>query len=310
MNNKSADFEWIPQSCPLCPEAKQHRIGSRGGASHRDGIGFETQIFECDSCGLLFPNPMPFPKAGEFGNYDLEPAEYFEHHDLEFKLDISRQMVAWAEKLLGRKGRILDIGAGMGALLKAASEAGWDVSGVEPSDSFADIADKLSGVKVHRKRLQDCDFSEGEFDVVILAAVLEHLYHPVEVLSEISRITADNGLLFFDVPNEKGLYFTVGNLYQRIKGTDWTVNLAPTFKPFHIFGYSKKPIEKLLSACEFDVVFFRTYAGMSLVPSSGGIRAKLESMAAKSVTKLAGVLGRGTYIEAWARRSPRRLEGE
>jgi SAM-dependent methyltransferase len=306
VNNKSEEFEWIPQSCPLCPEAKQHRIGSRGGASHRDGIGAEAQIFECSSCGLLFPNPMPFPKTGEFGNYDLEPGDYFQHHDLQSKLDNSRQMVAWAEELLGRKGRILDIGAGMGTLLKAAKEAGWEVTGVEPSTSFADMADEFSGVKVHRERLQECGFAEGEFDVVILAAVLEHLYHPVEVLSEISRITADNGLLFFDVPNEKGLYFTIGNLYQRMKGRDWTVNLAPTFEPFHVFGYSKKPIRKLLSAFDFDIVFFRTYAGVSLVPSSGSMRAKLESMAAKSVTKLAGALGRGTYIEAWAKRKPRR----
>lgn len=308
VNTKREDFEWTPQSCPLCPDATQRRVGSRGGSSHRDGLGSEAQIFECDSCGLLFPNPMPFPKSGEFGNYDLDPGEYFQHHNLEFKLQISRKMVAWAEELLGRKGRILDIGAGMGVLLKVAKEAGWEVTGVEPSDSFADMADKISGIKVHRKRLQDCGFAEGEFDVVILAAVLEHLYQPVEVLSEISRITADNGLLFFDVPNEKGLYFTIGNLYQRMKGRDWTVNLAPTFEPFHVFGYSKKPIEKLLSACEFEVVFMRTYPGVSLVPSSGSLRARVESMAAKVVTKIAGVLGRGTYIDAWARRKPRKVD--
>ena len=55
------------------------------------------------------------------------------------------------------------------------------------------------------------------------------------------------GFVMLDVPNEKGLFFKAGNLYQKARGRRWCVNLAPTFSPFHVFGFSPRSLRKLLA---------------------------------------------------------------
>ena len=69
-------------------------------------------------------------------------------------------------------------------------------------------------------------------DVVWLAAILEHLYDPAETLLKVRAALPPGGLVFIDVPNECSLWCYVGNVYMRLRGRRWAVNLSPTFPPF------------------------------------------------------------------------------
>jgi SAM-dependent methyltransferase len=295
-----ANYHWIKINCPICDLPPTEFVGKRGGAAHRENLGVEADIWACGKCGLMFANPMPVPVNGLEQHYSVDADQYFEYHKSDLRLSLGNLLIQEAEEILGRKGRLLDVGTGRGEIVLCAKERGWDVAGVEPSEGFAAYSEKATGIKIHRQPVEKCGFADGEFDVVILSAVLEHLYNPDEVVAEISRITRRGGLFYLDVPNERGLFFKVGNLYQKIRRTGWSVNLSPTFTPFHIFGFSPKSVKMLLAKHGFDIKKMGVYGGTSLVPESGGMRGKIEAQAAKAVTAISNFGTLGTYIIGWA----------
>jgi len=293
-------YVWIEQVCPTCETPPSVFIGKRGGASHREGLGVESEIWQCKRCSLIFANPMPVPEGGLGQHYNVDADEYFQGHDKNEKLESAADLVRQAETLLGRKGKLLDVGTGRGEVLIAAKELGWTVEGVEPSATFADYCEQRTGAKIWRQPIEETEIPDGEFDVVILAAVLEHLYNPNEIMAKVARVLKTGGLLYLDVPNEAGLFFRVGNLYQKLRRRDWCVNLSPTFSPFHIFGFSPRSLRALLSKHGLAPKVWKVYGGTSMVPADGGIRAKLESQASRAVTAISNLGEMGTYIETWA----------
>jgi SAM-dependent methyltransferase len=293
-------YNWVPQLCPICELPPRKFIGRRGGMAHRENLGVECKIWRCDKCGLIFPNPMPIPIGGPDQHYRMGPDEYFEHHAPGDKARSALALLQKAGELIKGRGRLLDIGAGRGEVLQAAIEAGWTAVGIEPSASFAEHISRESGAEVRRDSLEDCRFESNSFDVVLLSAVLEHLYDPDRTIAEIARILRPGGVLFVDVPNEAGLYFRVGNLYQRLRGRDWVVNLAPTFSPFHVFGFSPRSLRALLAKYRLQPQHWQIYAGEAMVPSRQGMIGFVEKLAARGVTAVSRLGNLGTYIETWA----------
>jgi len=299
-NDGRERYRWLPQDCPICGMGPKKRLGRRGGSAHRANLGVECEIWRCRKCGLIFPHPMPLPAEGLDQHYELDPNDYFKGHQTSEKECSALDLLAQAEELVGCRGKLLDIGSGRGELLHAARSLGWTAIGIDPSASFAQFAASRSGAEVRREPVERCGFHDAEFDCVVLSAVLEHLYNPDETIAEISRILRQGGALFVDVPNEQGLYFKVGNLYQRLRGRDWVVNIAPTFSPFHVFGFSPQSLRALLGKHQLSPRKWRVYPGRAMVPSRAGIFGELERLAAHAVTGLSKVGSLGTYIETWA----------
>ncbi len=293
-------YYWGKQDCPICEIAPSKFIGKRGGLAHRENLGIETEIWKCGKCDLIFPNPMPYPVEGLGQHYEVNADDYFAAHDKEVRLKGAVNLIRNAEELLGRKGRLLDVGVGRGEILAAAKERGWEVEGIEPSETFAEHAEKSTGAKIWRTPVEEAEIPADSYDVVILSAVLEHLYNPDAIIKKIVLILKKGGLLFVDVPNERAIYFTAGNAYQRIRGRDWCVNLAPTFSPFHVFGFGPKSLRMLLAKYGLDPKIWTVYGGTSLVSNHGGIIGAIESQASKAVTALSNLGEMGTYIETWA----------
>lgn len=296
------DYIWREQTCPVCNAAPTRLVGKRGGKSHVSARGVECEVWKCLDCKLFFPNPMPIPMRGVVQHYNVEAEDYFHAHDYSVRLQYATSLVKRAEALLGRKGRLLEVGVGRGEVLVAAKEAGWACEGVEPSPTFAKVAEERTGVRIWNEAIEDSEIADESFDIVILAAVLEHLYDPDIVIERISRILTPGGLLFVDVPNEDGLYFRMGNFYQRLRGRDWCVNLAPTFEPYHIFGFTPRALKKLLTKHGLTPDLFQVYPGTSMVEGGSGFFGWVERFAAGVITSVSRVGQMGTYIEAWARK--------
>jgi SAM-dependent methyltransferase len=295
-----ASVDWVltPVSCNVCGPGPERTLGRRGGDAHWNGAGITSRIVQCARCGLIYPNPMPIPakSAAPYVHAD----EYFRNHPAEEKVASYAKILAEAERLTGGVGRLLDVGCGRGEALAAAAQRGWTATGVEMSPDFAAYAKAQYGVDVRVGDLSGLTLPERSFDCVLLGAVLEHVFDPLGLLREIHRVTRAGGVLWIDVPNEEGLYFRVGNLMHRLRGRDWVINLAPTWEPYHVQGFSPRSIRVALRRAEFDIVELTT-AAAGPVSRATGLRKWLQFGGSALVDQVGARIGAGSYLDVWAR---------
>ena len=93
-----------------------------------------------------------------------------------------------------RSARILDVGCGTGMLLVQLKRSGYsDLSGVEPSASLRERF-RDPAIPLHPS------LPEGEFDVVLMLDVLEHIDDDESALGEVYARLRPGGLYFISVP--------------------------------------------------------------------------------------------------------------
>jgi SAM-dependent methyltransferase len=240
------------------------------------------------------------------GNPYLDhPAEhYFERHDSIAKVRAGEALGRRAEKILGGRGRLLEIGCGRGELLRGAANVGWEVRGIEMTHTFARIAADEYGVPVEVSPAETADALCEQWDAVLLAAVLEHVYDPMALLRRVCNGLRHGGVVFIDVPNECSLYSRVGNLYLHLTGKDWAVNLSPTFPPFHVVGFCPASLKWALQETGFVPVRLHLYKMTGCLPQRGsGLKPRLEVAGLRMSLALGQLLGMGAGIICWARRA-------
>ncbi|MRR31052.1 class I SAM-dependent methyltransferase, partial [bacterium] len=140
-------------------------------------------------------------------------------------------------------GSLLDVGCATGIFLETMGAApSWQLRGVEISEHAARIARDQKNLDVVTGTLEQAKFADGQFDVVTLWDVLEHLHDPAGSLKEIRRILKPGGVLVFRVPNG-------GSLDARLFGPYWA-GLEP---PRHLFVFDQKTLTAFLSNAGFTV---------------------------------------------------------
>ena len=294
-------FEFKEICCPVCDNNTPKFLGWRGGDAHQRGIGEKTAIVRCRKCSHQYPNPMPFPKVGLEEVY-VDADEYFSGHDVELKKKNALRLMQEFEQKLGRRGKFLDVGCGAGELLWAAKESQWEVEGVDPSKEFVEIGLERFGVQGRITTLKEANFPNNYFDAVAMSSLIEHLYEPFETLCEVHRVLRPDGLLWFDAPNEDGLYMQFGNIYMRLQGKDWVVVMAPTFPPYHVQGFNPKSLRKLLDRAGFKCKEMEIVGGVYEQKGAKTLRKKIEFNAAKIINEVGKILNKGSYMSIWARK--------
>jgi len=142
---------------------------------------------------------------------------------------------------------LLDIGCSTGIFLSTAQQAGWNVTGLEPSRWAAHLASgRLSGTKIVVSTLDEADFPAENFDVITLWDVIEHLPYPSEVLLSIHRWLKPSGWLFLNTPN-------IASIPSRALGARWMLLLRE-----HIWYFSPQTLQMLLAKCGFRLVSTRS----------------------------------------------------
>jgi len=157
--------------------------------------------------------------------------------------------------------------------------------------------------------LEETHFPGNYFDAVSLSGLIEHLYEPCITLREVFRVLRPGGLLWFDSPNEDGLYMRTGNLYMRAQGRNWVVNLAPTFRPFHVQGFNPNSLKRLLVRVGFEIDKMEICGEMWPFTGRQSLRKRLEYCVARLVNWV-GNRGRiGSYMSVWAKKPVSDEEG-
>ena len=173
--------------CPLC-DANSERV-------------FKVKdywIRDCNKCLHRFTEI----NAGEDHIEKIYDDSYFNgggagYTDYLMEAEILRKRGNWYGKLLAKytnKGKVLDVGAAAGFILKGMTETGWQGIGVEPNKSMADFGRKNLGVEILNTSVEK--YASGEkFDLVTMIQVMAHIVKPKEVFRHISETLQANGYL-------------------------------------------------------------------------------------------------------------------
>ncbi|WP_298397471.1 class I SAM-dependent methyltransferase [Flavobacterium sp.] len=137
------------------------------------------------------------------------------------------------------KGRILDIGAGVGDFLSVAKNDGWEIIGKEPSEKAKAIAQKKGVVFVNDL----IELESNSFDVITMWHVLEHVPDLENQIAELKRLLKPNGTILIAVPNFKSFD---ANHYKHF----W----AAYDVPIHLWHFSKTAIQKLFQKQNLELV--------------------------------------------------------
>jgi SAM-dependent methyltransferase len=126
------------------------------------------------------------------------------------------------------QSRILDLGCGSGELLSMLHRAGFrELTGVDPF--IANDSEVLPGLRVQKKELREV---QGEFDLIMLHHVFEHLEFPHQALSDYRDKLSRNGKILLRFP-------TVDSEAWEKYRENWVQLDAPR----HLFLHSRKSME-------------------------------------------------------------------
>jgi SAM-dependent methyltransferase len=110
------------------------------------------------------------------------------------------------------RGRGLDVGCGTGVLAERLAGAGYEMSGVDPSEGMLDVlrarTDKVAATRASGTALPHADDS---FDLVLTVAVLHHVAEPVDVrdtLREMVRVARPGGRILVWDHNPRNPYWS------------------------------------------------------------------------------------------------------
>ena len=182
-----------------CPACRSSKIKNKWLA-HR--INEEKSIIWCAACGFGWQHPLPTLKETQAYYENSTP---YNIHGANEKEQAAFIRLCRIEALMPGKGRLLDIGSGLGYFLKVAQNCGWDVTGLEPQRSAALFCRQQLGINVHIGTIKNHNLLAESYDVVTLWDVWEHVHDPLNFLHSCISLLSPGGLLVVAIPNASGL---------------------------------------------------------------------------------------------------------
>ena len=180
------------------------------------------RVLQCRGCKLQFAEVYP---EIEEADSDIYGTRYFADaiEDREERYETFTELLKQIESVLGRKGRLLDVGCGDGTFLEVAADSGWEAEGTDISTAAVRHARENRGLTVHHGVVEDVTLEPGSFDAVIMNHVLEHVRNPVVTLSRLRDLLAKDGVVRIEVPNAASLSVWTQNLQSRyhLKKNRW-----------------------------------------------------------------------------------------
>lgn len=205
MNKISKDRYKLKRNCPICGVKKTKILFEQKFSMMSTGSilkGYNVDV--CQNCGFGFADKIPEQDIFDKYYQNMSKYEYQHREGREREYDFER-----FQKVLDTilqfipeiTVRILDIGCATGKLLSLLKEKGYqNVLGIDPSPVCAETARRLYGISVLTKSLSKITIKKS-FDFIIFNHALEHVRDIKPILTKISDILSDNGLVYIEVPD-------------------------------------------------------------------------------------------------------------
>lgn len=221
------------QPCVICGQVETQEVLRAPDRFH--GRQQKYSLVRCLNCSFVWLSDPP------------QPEEMYLHYTEAYHKLISaagenspgrwRSRVETA-RAYKQAGDILDLGCSSGGFLEFFYNQGWRLYGIEMSADCAKRAEERTGAKVFVGDILDASFSPQSFDVITCFDVLEHLYHPRQVLEKVKGWLKPDGIFYVQIPN-------IESAEARVFRSYWHGLELPR----HLFHYSPESLKLLGQAC-------------------------------------------------------------
>lgn len=241
----SAQTEWVV--CDFCGNKNSDDFVAvlKTRKMKKAPLQSDFSLVRCNKCGLMFVNPRP--KIEYLSRYyDEEWYGYGKgvvHRASES--NSSDNYFKWRFEKISDfcpSGKVLDVGCQTGGLLKCFHDGGYDVYGVELSDSYRKFCIEQFGFMVF-KDLFDVPFENDRIDIVSFIHVLEHVPNPRQQMKKAYDILKLGGLLVIEVPSADSLMFRI---FKR--------NLWGLMIPMHLYHFTSGVLKSQLKLTGFQII--------------------------------------------------------
>jgi 2-polyprenyl-3-methyl-5-hydroxy-6-metoxy-1,4-benzoquinol methylase len=248
-----SEVETPRESCPLCK--------SENVRTEYELTGYRIAI--CSSCGFEYHDGF----GGGGGDDGMFSEDYYQvrHHEAfktqfaDYERDPSAPVYRhWLEKMeaIVPKGRILDVGSGLGTFLKIAESRGWKPEGVEISRFAAEFSRRERGLSVFNGDLEEFPAADGSFDVVTFWDSIEHVTHPRENLVTAVRLLRAGGIVLLTTDNFDCLIGDVARVAYQASIGKVRYAMERIFIPANRSYFTEDTFRELLESCGLRINIF------------------------------------------------------
>ena len=195
--------------------------------AHRDRYGYPAEAHACRHCGLVFLNPrMTAGAYGRFYNGIYRPLVSAFHGRLIDARTIQDEQRMYAIERAdfirpfiahSRQQTLLDIGGSTGVVAHHfAREFGLQGTLIDPAPLEVEQAHRL-GLETVTGLVEEHDFGQRRFDVVIICQTVDHLLDVAGTLTRVRQLLSDYGLLFIDIVDFRAAYLRHWSVEEAIK---------------------------------------------------------------------------------------------
>lgn len=234
MNNNESELDLKSiYNCPICKGRKLKIINKVKTINPNSDL--KVEIKKCTNCSHWFVNPLVkqsnlsilYEKASEYvvsKGWNAKKTEF----------SIPEQYIIRTEsKSLNKNKKYLEIGVGSGFLFNYFKQTGYNCFGIEPGSWAKEIPNIVHDIN---------KIEEGNFDVIVLADVLEHVEDPLSLVKKISELVNYSGTVYACFPNNQSLRALL--LKER-----WRM-----IRPFgHLHFFSKESLSILFKSNGFKI---------------------------------------------------------
>jgi 2-polyprenyl-3-methyl-5-hydroxy-6-metoxy-1,4-benzoquinol methylase len=263
----------VPLQCLLCGDRRHRPIFNELG----------IDILQCRRCRHIFSSFTANPHYDQYWGDAIAEGDHFYWNKARQRMhqDFFRRF------LVGRSGRLLDMGCGLGFFLKAmAPYTNWEAYGCEISPAAVRHARETLGLtRVSCCRLEDADLPPGSFDIITMWDVIDHILRPDPLLRTCHTLLRDGGMCFIRTPNA---FIQVPRA--RVKKLLWGMQPGAGYLQArdHLHHYSMSSIRTLLERNGFSrVQFAHLHPIQGYSPSKSGLRPGVKNALFEVVRALA-----------------------